>query len=394
MLFFDSVIQYRQPLFSLVDADWAYSNRHQSGVYGARTQAKTFDAIDALPPINIHYRDTVREVRQGNYEYKHAPLALVGLTDPSRGGFITLGPTLSATSVENRTSPIRRGAWVMERILGKRFEPPKDVPDLEDSRKKAKNQKLNLTPNEVLRLHSSQEGCASCHQYIDPIGFGLEVYDQLGIKRKAAAAPSGGQKQTWDPSQTPKAFADQSWTLSEPLIPGSAYRVVFQWTRGAHRLDVKNARLESGSVKLSDPHFGFTGSKNQNNVWSFQVPKDAPKSGWRLIAEVKGDGGSDSHGTIMIAGPNDQGPRWKMPNGKSFSSPAELKKLLLADYREQITDNAVRRVLAYALGRRILPIDRPAIRRIKESLPANDYRLTALIEAVALSYPFRHKEHE
>ena len=81
-----------------------------------------------------------------------------------------------------------------------------------------------------------------------------------------------------------------------------------------------------------------------------------------------------------------------MPNGKSFASPNELKKLLLSDYREQVTDNVIRRVLAYALGRKLEPIDRPAIQKIRASVDANDYRMTALIEAVVLSYPFTHKE--
>ena len=81
-----------------------------------------------------------------------------------------------------------------------------------------------------------------------------------------------------------------------------------------------------------------------------------------------------------------------MPNGKSFASPNELKKLLLSDYREQVTDNVIRRVLAYALGRKLEPIDRPAIQKIRASVDANDYRMSSLIEAVVLSYPFTHKE--
>ena len=280
----------------------------------------------------------------------------------------------------------------MERILGTHFEIPADVPDLDATQKKAESQRLNLSHTEILKLHSSQPGCASCHQYIDPIGFGLEVFDQLGISRTLSAANPGGEKLKWTPKETPAKYADRSWELIEPLVPGAETRVYFHYTKGRHRLNIRNVRLETGDVSLVDKHFGFTGEAQRDNVWFFSIPANAPKTDWRLTADVEGDGGTDSNGTITVSGPNDESPGHQLPNGKSFASPAELKQLLLADYRDQIIDNAVRRVLAYALGRKIQPIDRPAIREITVSIQANGYRMTDLIEAVALSYPFRHKE--
>ena len=392
LLFFDSVIRYDQPIFRLVDADWAFLNRHQSGIYRLPTAARKFEGKE-LPPINIHYRSSERQIANGNYEYKHAPLGLVKLNDPNRGGFLTLGPTLSVTSTPNRTSPIRRGVWVMERILGEHFEVPEDVPDLEATRKKAKSQQQNLSETEILKLHSAQEGCASCHQYIDPIGFGLEVYDPLGISRTNSQATPGGEKLQWTPKLTLRPYADRSWLLTKPLVPGAETRVFFHYTKGRHRLNIRNVRLQSGAKMVVDKHFGFTGNAQQNNVWFFTIPKDAPPDGWILTAEIEGDGGTDSSGTITVSGPNDKAEGYKLPNGKSFSTPAELKRLLLSDYRDQITDNVIRRVLSYAAGRRTRPIDRPAIRKIRESLKVNEYRMTALIEAVVLSYPFRHKEN-
>ena len=394
LLFFDSVIRYDQPIFSLVDADWAFSNRHQSGIYRLSTDAKSFDDARELPPVNIHYRDANRTIHQGNYEYKHQPLSLVALTDTNRGGFITLGPTLSVTSTPNRTSPIRRGVWVMERILGEHFEVPEDVPDLESTQKKAESDNLNLSHVELLKLHSSQPGCSSCHKYIDPIGFGLEGFDQLGLSRTLSVPNPGGEQLHWTPKETPAKYADHSWTLERPLVPEAETKVFFQYTKGRHRLNIRNVRLQSGDVVLIDKHFGFTGNAQQNNVWFFSIPADAPETEWRLTAEIEGDGGRDSHGTISVSGPNDKAPGHKLPNGKSFSSPSELKQLLLSDYRDRIIDNAVRRVLAYALGRKLEPIDRPAIQQIKEAIRDNGYRMTDLIEAVVLSYPFRHKEFE
>ena len=393
LLFFDSIIRYDEPIFSLVDADWGYSNRHQTGIYRLKTVEKTFDAETALPPINLHYRNAERQVEQGNYEYKHLPLALVGLTDADRGGFVTIGSTLSATSTQNRTSPIRRGVWVMERILGEHFEPPVDIPDLEESEKKAKDQQLNLSPNEILKLHSSQPGCASCHKYIDPIGFGLEGFDQVGVSRPFTVANPAGEKHHWTPEVTPLAYADLSWDVARSFKAGVEVRILFKWTNGRHRLDIKNVRLESGETSLADAHGGYTGTGSNNNVWYFTIPEGAPSKGWQLTAEVKGSGGTDSNGVITVALPEDRTSR-TLPNGKSFTTPGELKQLLVLDYRKDVTDNAIRRVLAYALGRKIQPIDRPALEQIKESIATQDYRMTALIESVVLSYPFRHKETE
>ena len=59
-----------------------------------------------------------------------------------------------------------------------------------------------------------------------------------------------------------------------------------------------------------------------------------------------------------------------------------------------IIDNAIHRVLAYALGREIKPIDRPAIEDIRKALKAGDYRLSQLVEEVAVSFPFRHKDKQ
>ena len=393
LLFFDGIIRFNEPIFRMVDSDWAFSNPHQRSIYNLPVKSWGLEKKDALPPINIHYRDAERKIHEGNYEYKHAQLQLVQLDDANRGGFITLGPTLSATSTENRTSPIRRGVWVMERILGFHFAVPENVPDLEDSQKKAKEQKLNLSPVEVLKLHSSQQGCASCHKYIDPVGFGLEVYDQLGIERGGTVNFKGTELSRWDPKITPRSFEDRTWELKKELQPGQEQRIEFLYQKGSHRLDIRKVRLQAGNIKLEDNHFGYTGTARKDNVWTFTLPKDAPAKGWSLTAEIKGDGGNNSFGVISLLGEEETGPEYKLPNGKSFTSPAGLKKLLLTDYRDKIIDNAIKRVLAYALGRKILPTDRPAIQRIKESLAQHDYRMNQLIEEVVLSYPFLHKEH-
>lgn len=392
VLLFDSLLRYDQEIFRIVDADWAFLNRHQSNIYQLKTERTKLDATEELPPVSLHFRSGDRKVRQGNYEYKHAPLEMVQVNDVDRVGFLTLGPTLTVTSTENRTSPIRRGVWVLERILGKHFVVPDDVPDLQLSQDKAKQQQLDLTPNEILKLHSSQDGCVSCHQFIDPIGFGLEQFDPLGIRRSVPDHIPDGEKLTWNPERTPASYADRTWTLTQPLVPGARTEVHFQYTAGGQRLNVRNVRIRSGEVELVDKHFGFAGGIHRDHVWHFSLPPDVPPNGWQLTAEMEGDGGTDSSGVITIAGPNDNRPGYRLPNGQSFHSPAELKDLLLDDFRDALINNVIRRVLSYALGRKLLPIDRPAIAEIEESLRSDGYRMTALLEAVAVSFPFRHKE--
>jgi hypothetical protein len=99
----------------------------------------------------------------------------VALTDPNRGGVMTLPGVLTVTSLPNRTSPVKRGRWVLEQILGQKPPPPPaDVPALE----KQDSPALNL--RQRMEKHRQNPACFGCHQTIDPLGFGLENFDVLG----------------------------------------------------------------------------------------------------------------------------------------------------------------------------------------------------------------------
>jgi hypothetical protein len=93
-----------------------------------------------------------------------------------RRGLLGQGSFLSVTWVQNfRTSPVKRGVWVLENILGTPPpEPPPNVPPLEDSVAGADH---ILTLREQMTLHRKNEPCASCHKLMDPIGFALENFD-------------------------------------------------------------------------------------------------------------------------------------------------------------------------------------------------------------------------
>ena len=95
----------------------------------------------------------------------------------SRGGVMTLGAVMVASSYPTRTSPVLRGRWVLDRILGQRVLPaPADVPALE----KTVSAHPGMTLREQMELHRSSPTCRGCHQAMDPLGFALEEFDTVG----------------------------------------------------------------------------------------------------------------------------------------------------------------------------------------------------------------------
>jgi hypothetical protein len=128
----------------------------------------------------------------GKFTYVNEPLAKlyglkgvtgeefrrVSLEGTHRGGVLTQASVLSITSNPTRTSPVKRGKWVLEQILGTPPPPPPPgVGDLEDTEGKVIDGK---TLRKRLEQHRSKPDCASCHQRMDPIGFGMENFDPIG----------------------------------------------------------------------------------------------------------------------------------------------------------------------------------------------------------------------
>lgn len=99
-----------------------------------------------------------------------------------RGGVLTLAASLSKQSGASRTSPILRGNWVSEVLLGERLpRPPKNVPTLPETAPQG------LTERQLTEKHSSDPACAKCHVRVDPIGYSLESFDAIGRRREKDA---------------------------------------------------------------------------------------------------------------------------------------------------------------------------------------------------------------
>lgn len=156
-------------------------------------------ADDMRHETELFFSELVRENKSvldlytANYSYLNESLArhygIAGVTgsefrkvaypDSTRVGILGHGSVLTLTSVANRTSPVLRGKWVMEVLLGSPPPPPPPgVPDLEET-KDAKEGRM-LTTRERMEMHRANAACRSCHLFMDPIGLALDNFDVTG----------------------------------------------------------------------------------------------------------------------------------------------------------------------------------------------------------------------
>jgi cytochrome c553 len=159
-LFFSNIMHEDRSVLEFIDADYTFLNERLARHYG-------------IPGV------------QGSYFRK------VELKDNHRGGVLSQGAILLVTSYPTRTSPVLRGKWILENILGAPPPPPPaNVPPLADSAAKSAH-----TLREQLEKHRADPACASCHAKMDPLGFSLEQYDAIGhfrtVEGGAAIEASG-----------------------------------------------------------------------------------------------------------------------------------------------------------------------------------------------------------
>ena len=131
-----------------------------------------------------------------HYGIKHSDgFQRVSLAGTKRRGILSHASVLTLTSNPNRTSPVKRGKWILQNILGTPPpDPPPGVPELEETKTASQHASLR----EQLELHRASATCASCHKVMDQLGFGLEQYDAIGRFRPdgvdATGVIPGGRK--------------------------------------------------------------------------------------------------------------------------------------------------------------------------------------------------------
>jgi mono/diheme cytochrome c family protein len=149
MSYVEAIMREDRSVLELIDSDYTYLNDKLAKLYG-------------IPGV------------VGNQFRK------VQLTDRNRGGLLGQGAVLAITSMPGRTSPVKRGKWVMEEILG--TPPPPPPPNVESLEKEAEKhtETAKLSLRERMDRHRTDPVCSSCHKVMDAIGFGLENFDALG----------------------------------------------------------------------------------------------------------------------------------------------------------------------------------------------------------------------
>jgi hypothetical protein len=148
-LFIDSVLRSDQSVMQLLTADYTFLNERLAMLYGIET-------------------------------VKGARFRRVTLPDDSRYGLLGKGAIQMLTAYPNRTSPVLRGAWIIETILGaKRPVPPPKVPTLQDNKRGEPPKTLRAR----LEAHRQNPTCFACHGVMDPLGFALENFSAVGQYR-------------------------------------------------------------------------------------------------------------------------------------------------------------------------------------------------------------------
>lgn len=148
VLFFENMFREDRSILELIDADHAFLNEALARHYGvAGVVGEAWQRVE-------------------------------GMRSHGRGGILGTAAFLASQSAASRTSPILRGNWVYETLLGERLpRPPANVPQLPES------VPTGLTARQLIEHHSSVPACAKCHAKIDPFGFSLEQFDALGRRQ-------------------------------------------------------------------------------------------------------------------------------------------------------------------------------------------------------------------
>jgi mono/diheme cytochrome c family protein len=147
-LFFDCIMREDRSILEFLDSDYTFLNERLAKHYG----------------ISGVTGEQFRKVK---------------LTDHNRGGVLTQASVLTLTSNPTRTSPVKRGKWILENMLAAPPpNPPPDVPDLKEG-----DAALTGSLRQRMEQHRANPNCATCHQKMDPLGFGFENFDGIGAWR-------------------------------------------------------------------------------------------------------------------------------------------------------------------------------------------------------------------
>ena len=224
-LFFESVIREDRSILDLLTAEYTFVNERLARHYG----------IDDV--YGSHFRR-------------------VTLEDSNRRGLLGHGSILTITSMPNRTSPVLRGKWVLENILGTPPPPPpSDVPELEENQpgREARSVKARLEE------HRGNPVCASCHAMIDPAGLALENFDAVGrwrTKEEGGLVETDGQLVDGTPVDGPVALREALLDRSAQFVRTVTEKMLtYALGRGLEHYDMPVVRSVAENAEEDDYRF-------------------------------------------------------------------------------------------------------------------------------------------
>jgi hypothetical protein len=157
-----------RPLTNILVADYSFVDERLADHYGIKDRWDEAGDPHDDKTLDLHSTWTAE-----NQRFVRLP--------EDRGGLATMGLFLTKTSLPLRTSPVQRGVWVMESLLGRHLpNPPANVPPLSEDDTNTAGESIL----EQLERHRADATCASCHDKIDPLGISLENFDAIGRRRK------------------------------------------------------------------------------------------------------------------------------------------------------------------------------------------------------------------
>ncbi len=166
VMFFESIVSENRSVLELINADYTFLNEPLAKHYGIADTAGNQTGQPAT-------RSDGKPIQGDGFQR-------VSLQDRNRGGLITQASVLAVTSNPTRTSPVKRGRWILEQILGAPPPPPPpNVPELPSNEQDVSSASLRKR----LEVHRQNPACANCHAKMDPIGFALENYNAVGAFR-------------------------------------------------------------------------------------------------------------------------------------------------------------------------------------------------------------------
>ena len=169
-LFFLEILREDRSVLDVLNGNYTYLNSSLASLYGVKDTAGNFWNSD---PKKV-------KPKPGGKPFRGDEFVRVDLSGSERGGVLTQASVLTVTSNPTRTSPVKRGKWVLEQLLGTPPPPaPPDVPELAEDGKALTSGSLRQRMEE----HRKNPACANCHAKMDPLGFGLENFNAIGAFR-------------------------------------------------------------------------------------------------------------------------------------------------------------------------------------------------------------------